>query len=228
MAKILSIKELQDSMWPEWLQETFGENLISAFLHGDCLMEGFNPFKEPWQISFLLKENTPNKLIPLQDLLRQAEKFKIQFSYFFTSQFFDSAKDTFPLEFLHISKKNFPILGDAPLKDFIPEKKALRLQCERELRGLIIRLRSNFVYRLRKRTSLDFFLEAERVILPILYGVHFLETMEYPESKDSIRQKYPFLQLQPPGQKDNIISEQANNYILEIEKILKLVDSMEV
>ena len=100
MAKILSIKELQDSMWPEWLQETFGENLISAFLHGDCLMEGFNPFKEPWQISFLLKENTPNELIPLQDLLRQAEKFKIQFSYFFTSQFFESAKDTFPLEFL--------------------------------------------------------------------------------------------------------------------------------
>lgn len=228
MAKILSIKELHDSMWPEWLQETFGANLISAFLHGDCLMEGFNPFKEPWQISFLLQDNSPEKLVPLQDLLRQAEKFKLTFSYFFTHHFFETAADTFPLEFLHISNKNHPIIGEAPLAAFKPESHALRLQCERELRGLIIRLRSDFVYRLRNRTSLDFFLEAEKNLLPILYGVHFLEKGTYPESKDSVREAYPFLQIPPPGLKESIVSERANNYILEVEKILHHVDSMEV
>lgn len=228
MAKILNIKELQDSLWPEWLQETFGDNLISAFLHGDCLMEGFNPFKDFWQISFLLKDNSPEKLTPLQDLLRQAEKSRLSFSYYFTPKFFETAGDTFPLELLHISQKNFPILGDAPLQGFHPEAAALRLQCERELRGLIIRLRGKFVYRLRHRTSLDFFLEAERSLLPILYGVYFLENSVYPVSKDVIREAYPFLQLPPPGQKEDIVSERANNYIQNVEKILNHVDSMEV
>ena len=48
MNKLLNIKELQESKWPSLLQEAFGENLVSAFLHGDCLMEGFDALKSPW------------------------------------------------------------------------------------------------------------------------------------------------------------------------------------
>lgn len=226
--KILSIKELKDTMWPEWLKDAMGENIVSAFLHGDCLMEGFDPFKESWLISFWLKDNSPAKIQPLQDLLRQAEKHKVKFGYFFTDDFFETAADVFPLEFLHISNRNEPIIGEKPLVGFTPDKKALRLQCERELRGILVHLHGQYVYRLRGKTSIDFFLEAERTLLPILYGIRYLETGSYPESRDSVYDVYPFLKIAPPGEQESTVSERAESYILEVEKILNYIDKMEV
>lgn len=228
MAKILSIHELRETMWPEWLQDAFGENLVSAFLHGDCLMEGFNPFKEHWLMSFTLHDDSPGAISQIQGLLRQAEKDKLDFGYFFTQNFYDTAADTFPLELLHISQRNVPIIGESPLSGFVPDRRALRLQCERELRGALIRLTSIFAYRTRKRTSLDFFLEAEKMLLPTLYGIRFLETNEYPSTKDSVYRAYPFLKLDPPGSTDEVVSARAGDYIVELKQILAHVDKMEV
>ncbi len=228
MAKILSIKELQDTMWPEWLQEAFGENLISAFLHGDCLMEGFDPFKEFWQISFLLKDNSPDKLLSIQELAPRADNDKIRLGYYFTPNFLESGADVFPLEFLHIAHKNVPLLGETPLVHFTPNSAALRAQCEREWRGALLHLHTLFVYRTRKRTALDFFLEAERRLLPILYGIHFLETGTYPENREIILNKYPFLKILPPGEKESSVSARAESYIVEVQKILNQIDSMEI
>ncbi len=226
--KILSIKELKDTMWPEWLKDALGDNIISAFLHGDCLMEGFNPFKEPWLISFWLKDNSPTKLKVLQDLLRQAEKDKVKFGYYFTDDFFKTASDVFPLEFLHISNRNEPIIGEKPLQGFVPGRKELRLQCERELRGALVHLHGNYVYRYRGRTSIDFYIDAERTLLPILYGIRYIETGMYPASKDEVREQYPFLKIAPPGTFDEEVSGRAENYILEVQKILEYIDKMEV
>ena len=228
MAKILSIQELKKTLWPEWIQETFGENLIAAFLHGDCLMEGFNPFKDFWLISFTLKDNAPEKIEPLQELIKKATKDKIQFGYFFTENFYTTAEDTFPLEFLHIANRNEVLVGNSrPLSDFLPNKKALRLEIERELRGAFVHLHSLFVYKKINRTSLDFFLEAERRLLPILYGVYYLENAVYPESREIVFEKYPFLKIKAPSLNEKVVSENAANYIVQVQKILKDIDSME-
>jgi len=226
--KILSIKELNDTMWPEWLKDALGDNIVSAFLHGDCLMEGFDPFKEPWLISFWLKDNSPEKLQPLQGLLRQAEKDKVKFGYYFTSEFFETATDVFPLEFLHIANRNEPIIGEKPLQGFVPDRASLRLQCERELRGALVHLYGNYVYRMRGRTSIDFFLEAERRLLPILYGVRYLETGTYPATRDSVYDVYPFIKIVPPGESEESVSKRAENYISEVQKNLNYIDKMEV
>lgn len=215
-------------MWPEWLSDALGKNLLSAFLHGDCLMEGFDPFRERWLLSFLLEDDSPSAIAPLQDLTRKADTDKISFGYFFTEKFFETAEDVFPMEFLHIANKNCPIVGEAPLVGFTPSRAALRIQCERELRGVLLRLRGSFVYRLRKKTSLDFFFEAEREILPLLYTVHYLKTGVYPKERNEVLAEYPFAIIEAPGASDEIVSSRAESYILSLQEVLQDVDRMEV
>lgn len=69
MKKNLSILELQNSGWGEQLKNALGDNLISAFVHGDCLMEGYNAMEKPWTISFILRDNSNQSLEVLRKLL---------------------------------------------------------------------------------------------------------------------------------------------------------------
>ena len=103
MNKLLNIDELKASAWPSLLEQAFGENLISAFLHGNCLMEGFDALHLPWTVSFILKDNSPAEIEKLHPLVKRARKENIRFGYFFSPKEIVSALDTFPLEFLHIA-----------------------------------------------------------------------------------------------------------------------------
>ena len=220
MKRILSISEFESSMWKEWLLEALGSNLISAFLHGDCLMPGFNPFKENWEMSFILKDNSPESLEPLQGLLKSAAKTGVSFGFFFTKESIEQSKDAFPLEFLHIANRHACILGEDPLPNFTIDLQALRLQCERELRGQLIQLRRHFVYMKQGKTLLDFFLDAERQVLPLFYGVYFLNHKSYPESHEVVYEEYPFLKIQPPLEMKKKSQSVLHDYIFALTKLL--------
>ena len=228
MKRILSISEFESSMWKEWLLEALGSNLISAFLHGDCLMPGFNPFKENWEMSFILKDNSPESLEPLQGLLKSAAKTGVSFGFFFTKESIEQSKDAFPLEFLHIANRHACILGEDPLPNFTIDLQALRLQCERELRGQLIQLRRHFVYMKQGKTLLDFFLDAERQVLPLFYGVYFLNHKSYPESHEVVYEEYPFLKIQPPTRDEKEVTKRAHDYIFALTKTVNTIDSMEI
>lgn len=228
MKRILSVPEFEKSMWNEWLSDALGSNLVSVFLHGDCLMPGFNPFKQDWEMSFILKDNSPESLEPLQGLLKSASKTGVSFGFFFTKEIIEQSKDTFPLEFLHIANRHVCLLGEEPFADFSIDFKALRLQCERELRGQLIQLRRHFVYMKQGHTLIDFFIEAERSVLPLFYGIYYLNNKKYPETHEAVYEEYPFLKIQPPSQDEKIITQRAHDYILALTETVNTIDSMEI
>lgn len=228
MKKNLSIIELQNSSWPQAIKEALGDNLISAFVHGDCLVEGFNAMKTPWTLSFILQDNSSEKIAPLQKLLAKAKKENIEFRYYFTLKEIQTSEDVFPLEFLHIANRNAVIVGQPPLPNYEPSKECLRLECERELRGLLIHLRRAFVYLNEDRNPLGFFVRASSTMLPIMYGVYYLLHHVYPESHQQIFSDYPALQTPISSKNQALFLESVNNYIATVTKIVNLVDSMEV
>lgn len=118
MRKILSVAEFQNSEWPKLFQEALGDNLVSAFIHGDCLMEGFSALESPWTVSFILKSNSAQDLLPLQKLTAKAKHENIVFNHIFSRFEIKSSQDVFPLEFLHIKSKNVTLCGETPLADF--------------------------------------------------------------------------------------------------------------
>lgn len=192
MVKLLNIQEIQASKWPKILQETFGENLISAFLHGNCLMEGFDALHFPWTISFILKNNSTEEIAAIQKLTKQAQKENIQFTYFFSPLEIVKTLDTFPLEFLHLANKNIPLCGIQPLAGFSPQKESLGKQCERELRGVVIQLRQKFANTPKKNLT-KLYESSLKEILPILYGVYYLKTGIYPQRHQDVLDLFPNL-----------------------------------
>ena len=66
MKKLLSFQEIKQSLWPGRFSEVFGDNLVSAFLYGDCLEEGFSALENPWTVAFILGDGFPGCLPDLR------------------------------------------------------------------------------------------------------------------------------------------------------------------
>jgi len=216
MKKILSIQEMQSSRWPELLQKTFGDNLVSAFIHGNCLMEGYDPFQSPWTVSLILKNNGPEVISKIKKEITLAILENVKFLYFFSPNEILTSLDAFPLEYLHIAYKNEVLCGIQPLAGFSPNREELRLECERELRGILMHLRVAFAYAKAGKNTVELHKEILNQVLPILYGVHFLEHGVYPDCHQKIFDQYPAL-----------AECQMEKFIKTLDEIINKVDSME-
>lgn len=183
-----NIDELR-SHWSEPLRTALGDNLICAFAHGECLMPGFDARNGIWQISFWLQNNQPEDIAKLKDLVSDPAKSGVRFGYFLTQDIFEHSADVFPLEYLHMSKRHGILVGGCPLEAFVPASRALRLELERELRGLLIHLRREYLYSLATPKQFPrFFAVSLAQAMPLLYGAAFLFSGRYPDSHESALQ----------------------------------------
>jgi len=228
MRKILSVAEFQNSEWPKLFQEALGDNLVSAFIHGDCLMEGFSALESPWTVSFILKSNSAQDLLPLQKLTSKAKHENIVFNHVFSRYEIKTSQDVFPLEFLHIKSKNVTLCGETPLADFYPNLAELRMECERELRGLLVHLRQFFLYLKEYRNPHEIYVRSTITLLPLLYGIYYLSTGNYPENHEQVYEMFPGVRI-PNMTKDNdVIVANINKYIEAVTTIVNQVDAMKV
>lgn len=191
-------------------------------------MEGHDAFSSPWSISFILKDNSTKQLKRLQDLLPKARKSNLEFLYFFTKDEIHASDDVFPLEFLHLVNRNETIAGESPLLDFSPNLGCLRLECERELRGLMIHLRQAYIYINEDKNPLAFFMRASSTMLPIMYGVHYLINKTYPSNHDEIFVKYPALKTPTVFKDKDFFLKSVDQYIETVTEIINIVDTLEI
>jgi hypothetical protein len=182
MKKLLSFQEIKQSPWPGRFKEVFGENLVSAFLYGDCLEEGFSALEAPWTIAFILKEVVAEDLQKLISWKDKAKRESLEFSYVFSSVEILSSLETFPLEFLEMSRRNQVLCGIAPLEGFTPKREALAAQCLREWKA--------FLFHKRVEGIQDSDLKE---LSPLLSGLYYLKCGNYPESMQQVIDTFPEL-----------------------------------
>jgi len=228
MRKILSVAEFQNSEWPKLFEEALGDNLVSAFVHGDCLMEGFSALESQWTVSFILKSNSAQDLLPLQKLTAKAKHENIVFNHVFSRYEIKTSQDVFPLEFLHIKSKNVTLCGETPLADFSPNLAELRIECERELRGLLVHLRRAFLYLKEDRNPHGIYVRSTITLLPLLYGVYYLSTGNYPESHEQVYEMFPGVRIPNMTNDNDVIVSNINKYIEAVTAIVNQVDAMKV
>lgn len=215
MQKILNIQEIHTSEWPGLFKKALGDNLISAFIHGNCLMEGFSALKEPWNISFILKSNIPSDLEPLKELAPRAKRSNIAFGYMFTANEILSLWQDFPLEFLHIAYMHEVVCGAPPIAVGAVPMFDLQRQCYTELRGFLIQLRHQLTC--SKLSYGRIAAEMEVKLLPILYGIYFLQTGEYPKSADHVYIHFQHIPSMSVLSHDNV--DNIETYVQSLEAI---------
>ena len=237
MKTLTTLEQLQ-ALWSPKLQATLGDNLLCAFAHGDCLMPGFDPRTAPWQISFWLRSNQPEHLAPLKPLVEDPAKSGVRFGFFLTPELFQNSQDVFPLEYTHMAHRHGVIHGAFPLETFRPSLTALRLELEREWRGLLIHMRREFLYALATPKRFEpFFTLSLQSAMPLLYGSAYLFTQKYPathgQALESLEPKAPGIQktfsepILASQLTENTAISLANNYILALQTLVQSIDQLE-
>ena len=191
--KILNIQELCQSKWPAAIAQTFGDNLVSAFLFGDCLEEGFSALETPWNVGIILKNACTGEIAKWSPQGNPAFRENLVVSHFWSSAEILNSLEEFPLEYLEISSRNVTLCGIVPLEGFVPKKEALSKQCLREWKGFMFHGRAN----LAKCTSEKSKTQTARTVLqeltPLLNGIFYATFGKYPESRRQVLEAFPLL-----------------------------------
>lgn len=134
------VAAFRDEMAAHW-----GAALSSIVLYGSAVRDDYVPGRSDLNFLVLASELPPQKLVALQSRAKTWAKERIATPVFMRTANVPLALDSYPLEFLSMKNAYRVVQGADPIAqlDFAPE--AVRLQCERELRGNLLHLRAGLV-----------------------------------------------------------------------------------
>lgn len=225
------------------MKALFGADLVSIILYGSAARGEYVPKKSDINFMVVLTENGINTLGKALDLTAKWHKRKVATPLFLTKNYIASSLDTFPIEFLNFKTAYRLISGEDVLKDFVFDKKFVRLQCERELKGKLLQLRENFLETGGRKQNIEALI---RLSLPTFFSIFqavlFLNDKQPAKGvNDLLSYMANDLQLDTGlfralneiklGRKKLAASEAVpvmEKYIAEIRKLSMFVDRLEV
>jgi predicted nucleotidyltransferase len=122
-----------------------GDNICSIMLFGSAATKDFIPRKS--NINLLVvcdKIDLPN-LKKYHKLVRWGRKKGIVAPLFLTEQHIKSSMDVFPIEFLEMKDSHILLHGKDVFDNITINTENLRLECEEQLKGKLVRLRQSYL-----------------------------------------------------------------------------------
>ena len=126
-------------------QSVFGDDLISIILYGSGARGEYVPKKSDLNFLIVLAEKAMDRLKGCFPLIRKWRKRRVNIPLFLTEAYIASSLDTFPVEFLNFRQNHKLVFGKDILAELSFNKKDIRLQCERELKGKLLLLREAYL-----------------------------------------------------------------------------------
>ena len=124
------------------LERIYGEDLKAVVLYGSAAGRDYSKKFSAFNVFCVLTQVTPAMLAKANKILRKWTKKGNPAPQFFYPDYFERSLDVFPMEFLDMQERHEVLVGKDPLDGMKVEHKNLRHQCETELRGKLIHLRS--------------------------------------------------------------------------------------
>ena len=127
------------------LEKIFTERLISVILYGSAAFGEFHDRISDINLLVILSEFNAVDLKNAYPAIKKWKKTGNPLPIFMNKhELFDSC-DIYPLEYADIRERHKILYGENFLDKISLDKDDLRLQCERELRNLILKLRQNYL-----------------------------------------------------------------------------------
>ena len=127
------------------VQKLFSDTLEAVILYGSAAGVDYLPGKSNINLLILLAKQDMELLKQYAALHRRWQKEQIVVPLFLTQAELRSSLELFPLEYLEIQEQHILLAGRDPFPEIRINGRNLRLQCEQELRGNLLRLRQRFV-----------------------------------------------------------------------------------
>jgi predicted nucleotidyltransferase len=129
----------------ENLKETYGERLISIILYGSCAGDvcenEFSDINIMVIVDSLLALDLKNATSAISEFMKTKNPLPL---FMDKEEWFNSC-DVYPIEYSDIKDRYKILYGEDIVKPLVLEKSNLRLQCEHEIKNLLIKLRQNYL-----------------------------------------------------------------------------------
>jgi len=174
----------------ERLAAQLGDNLKSISVVGSGLTDDFQPGTSDINTVVLLEADDSPALNAVASLVKPMSRYRLSPPLLMTSHYIARSRDVFPVEFLDFQLIHETILGEDPFASLQIEKRYVRLQCERELKATLVRLRQGYVASVgNKRMVHDLLISTAKGLTPLLRAVLWLKDIQRPNTMDSVLRK---------------------------------------
>jgi predicted nucleotidyltransferase len=226
----------------EDLKKIYGDGLQSIILYGSGARGDYVPGKSDINFLVVLDENAVDDLEQAQPLIPKWKKRAVALPLIMTKAFIDSSIDVYPVEFLNMKRHYEVVFGEDVLKDLLFDQPSLKLQCERELKGKLMLLRTGFLETAGKAENLQRLMAASiTAFLSVFNALLHMRQKDVPRGRREIvaavADAYgidaaPFLRCIDlrEGKKGLSLGDLKtifHSYVTEIGKLIKAVDGLE-
>jgi len=174
----MQIRDIVKS-FAEKLIEELGENLQSITVVGSSLTEDFKPGQSDINTVLVLGRQTLGLLKSITPLAKTMRKKRISPPLLMTPSYIERSRDVFGVEFLDFQLTHRTVLGDDPFTSLTFNKKDVRLQCERELKAMLIRLRQGYIAAAaNKKLVRDILISTAKGLVPLLRAMLWLKGID--------------------------------------------------
>ena len=165
----------------------FGTELKSVIMYGSAVSHEFRPGKSEVVLVFVVDNNSIPLLARCAPLHRKWSRRGVATPLFLTPAYIASSLDSYPVEFLEMQTCYRVLYGEDVLKPLQIEKKYLRLQCEREFKGIALHLRSAFLEAgVKEKRMRELLTRAMEKMLPLFKALLALGNRKIPAMSSEV------------------------------------------
>lgn len=138
---------VQNVLRPYLAQVTklFGQTLEAVILYGSAAGGDYLPGRSNINLLILLTQHDAELLRKYAVLHKRWQKEQVVVPLFLTIAEVKSSLDLFPLEYLEIQDQHVLLAGRDPFPELRTDPRNVKLQCQQETRGNLLRLRQRYV-----------------------------------------------------------------------------------
>lgn len=173
--------QIRDSVkaFAEKLSTALGDNLLSITIVGSSLTEDFRLGQSDINTVLILGGQNLASLNAVASLAKPMSKKKISPPLLMTQSYIERSRDVFGVEFLDFQLAHETIMGDDPFASLAFDKKDVRLQCEREFKAMLIRLRQGYIAAAaNKKLVRDILISTAKGMAPLLRAMLWLKDVD--------------------------------------------------
>jgi hypothetical protein len=165
------------------LKDRLGDTLLSLTLVGSVLADDYCPKRSDINSVLVVRENTPEILDILSEIGPKMGRSRLSAPLLMWPTYIQRSCDVFAVEWLDFQWRHQTLLGPDPFAPLTFAKPDVRLQCERQYKSALIRLRQGYIGLARKPAAIAQQLAAAgRDLLPYLRATLWLCDVERPAS----------------------------------------------
>lgn len=163
------------------------ENIISINLYGSAVGGDFSPKTSDVNLLVVFQELKFPDLKKSLKLISRGIKKKIAAPLFLTREHIKTSRDVFPIEFLDMKENHLCLYGEDVLSTIVINDEHLRLFCEEQIKGQLIRLRQAYLeIGLRKKGIEALMKESMYSLVPVFRNLLRLKDITPPIDKEAI------------------------------------------